>query len=113
FLQDEDRSRCRSFHEELEYGRWKDMDFVDPRLHALAQRLKARSFPQLLDEGEMYDWRSFVNQKLTGEGDWLNLDAYDHRLTQMAAEAVDNPAHLEILHALMAHGADVRMRYGI
>lgn len=113
FLQDADRSRCRSFHEELEYGRWREMDFGDARLRILAERLKARSFPQLLDEGEMLDWRSFVNQKLTSQGDWLNLENFEHRLSQLAAEAVDNPAQLEILHALMAHGQDVRSRYGI
>ena len=64
FLQDEDRTRCQFFHSEVQNGRWREMDFLDERLAVLTARMKARSFPALLDQQEIEAWQLFVKEKL-------------------------------------------------
>ncbi len=110
FLQDEDRSRCGYLHEELEGGRWRDVDFGDKRLDALAWRMKARSFPNMLDAEEAQKWQRFVADKLSSEGDWLNLTKYETRLQELLAEPVSAEAG-GVLAQLAEHAADLRTRY--
>ncbi len=111
FLQDEDRSRCAHLHELLRTGRWQALDYKDKRLHTLAQRMKARSFTGLLDEGELAPWREFVAGKLSGQGDWLSLRAYDERLEALAVSGSVDGDKLELLAQLAEHGQDLRLRY--
>lgn len=113
FLQDDDRSRCTALHEALGTGRWQELDYRDKRLHTLAARMKARSFPSLLDEEEQRQWRNFVMTKLEGEGDWLNLQNYEATITQLASEPDTTVEQHQILQKLAEHGADLRMRYGL
>ena len=93
------------------------MDFDDKRLQTLSQRLKARCFPHLLEPDEAATWQDFVINKLEGEGDWLNLREYEHRLEQMLLDeqSVDdvsvNTSRVNVLRALAEHGMDIRSRY--
>ena len=50
--QDADKSLCQHFHQSRRQGQWPQMDFADPRLQPLAERMKARSHPELLSVGE-------------------------------------------------------------
>ena len=110
FLQDDDRSRCDALHEGLKIGRWQDLDYRDKRLDTLARRMKARSFPAMLEAGEIDDWKAFVRSKLEGDGDWLSLPAFEASLNEMLAGDVSAEAH-NVLSHLVAHAQDLRMRY--
>ncbi len=111
FLQDEDRSRCSHLHEELTKGRWRDLDFDDGRLRTLAARMKARSFPAMLDGHEEADWRQFVTSKLTGDGDWLNLAGFESRLDELLLEPGVTAEKQAVLQRLAEHAGDLRTRY--
>jgi len=111
FLQDDDRSRCSYLHEELAAGRWREVDFKDKRLRTLAERMKARSFPAMLDPQEAAAWRSFVVDKLNGTGDWLNISAFEQRLHELALQEQVVQDHHQLLAALAEHAADIRTRY--
>ena len=113
FLQDDDRSRCHYLHEEVAAGRWREIDFADPRLRVLAARMKARSFPAMLDPEEAAAWRSYVSDKLTTTGDWLNISDYESRLNDLALDDQAVLRHHELLAALADHAADIRTRYQI
>ena len=110
FLQEDDRSRCDSLHENLKIGRWQDLDYRDKRLVTLAKRMKARSYPAMLEAGEIEDWKAFVRSKLEGEGDWLNLPTFEASVTEMLAADVSPDEHAVLSH-LIAHAQDLRMRY--
>ena len=112
FLQEEDRSRCRDVHASIAQGRWRDTDFSDERLRVLAQRMKARSFPALLDAPEIAQWVEFVGAKLTGEGDWLNLDRFENRLQELAQTDLSD-VQTQLLNDLAEHARDLRQRYHI
>ena len=122
FLQDEDRSRCADLHERLPRGQWQDLDYHDARLHTLAQRMKARSYPALLEPGEVNSWREFVSEKLDADGDWLNLKQFESRTRELLDEisaghqpgGEDAAAHRAmVLTNLLEHAADLRQRYQI
>ena len=87
------------------------MDFSDQRLGRLARRMKARSFPAMLDPKEASGWRSFVADKLTSEGDWLNIQAFEARLGELALDENVVRDRSDVLQQLAEHAADVRMRY--
>ena len=110
FLGDADRSRCETLQRLLAEGRWQDLDFADKRLVTLAGRLKARSFPELLDAGERADWQAFVRDKLhADEAPWLTLPRYRARLAEMRAES---PGDDPLLDSLEAHAARLEGQYG-
>ncbi len=110
FLGDADRSRCETLQRLLAEGRWQDLDFSDQRLVTLAGRLKARSFPELLDAGERADWQAFVRDKLhADEAPWLTLPRYRARLAEMRAES---PGDDPLLDSLEAHAARLEGQYG-
>jgi len=111
FLQDEDRSRCAYLHEELAQGRWREVDFNDPRLHILAQRMKARSFSELLDEQELSEWRNYLVDKLSGEGEWMTIEGFEARLNELSLNDQVMQDHYNVLQQLAEHAADIRTRY--
>ncbi len=111
FLLDEDRSRCQSLHTTLAEGRWQDMDFADQRLRVLAQRMKARSYPALLEADEQSNWQQFVASKLTQAGDWQTLAEFESRLQALAAAEHNSPAAQALLGSLAEHAVDIRTRY--
>jgi exodeoxyribonuclease-1 len=114
FLQDADRSRCASFLADLSKGDWNVPDFEDGRLFTLAQRLKARSFPERLDAHETAEWNEFVAGKLNAEaGDWRTLRKFFESLENARSEAAEsgNFRAMEILEALNAHGEELARRY--
>lgn len=136
FLDDADRSRSQALQRALDEGRWQDLDFADRRLRELAVRLKARSFPQLLNDSERADWHAFVRDKLSATGPWLGFAAYRERIAALHAERLGSAtgavAHesgspasaidggddgiardLGILEALSAHGERIAERYGL
>lgn len=117
FLQDEDRTRCQQLHSHLERGQWQDLDYRDARLHTLAFRMKARSFPGLLEPEELGQWREFVVGKLAGEGDWLALKQFEMQtqaLLDEASQTADgNENQAAVLTSLLEHAADLRNRYHI
>jgi exodeoxyribonuclease I len=110
FLLDEDRSRCDQFIREVGDGVWPQLDFRDKRLHELARRLKARSFPERLTQDEQAAWQTWVRDKLMAEkAPWRTLDAYEREIGLMRAEGL-SPA---LLDQLSAHGAAISTRYGL
>ena len=112
FLQDADRSRCDDFLEGIRQGEWLAQDFEDKRLHVLAGRLKARSFPELQTAEEAARWHEFVTAKLYAEGaDWQTLSAYVAALDEVRSEGVDSPRDVEILKSLDEHGRRLAERY--
>ena len=113
FLQDEDRSRCQHFHERRRQDEWPTMDFSDPRLMPLAQRMKARSRPDLLDPEEQMLWQDFVAGKLHGVGDWLNLQRFYARLDGLSAtlEAAGEVTKLAQMQQLREYGRALSERY--
>lgn len=111
FVSDADRSRSDALQRALSAGRWQDLDFGDERLHVLAGRLKARSFPQLMDADERAEWQGFVRDKLTADAaPWLTLSRYRERLDTLRAELGGLP---EALEALAAHGERLAAEYGM
>jgi exonuclease I len=114
FLPDADRGRAETLQGALEEGRWTDLDFRDRRLPLLAARLKARSFPALLDDGERADWDAFVREKLSSAGPWLGLDRYRARIDELMNERGQSSTRdAELLGALRAHGVDIAARYDL
>ena len=115
FLQDADRSRCDDLLSEVRSGGWKDLDFTDGRLHALAARLKSRSFPERQDADELAEWREFVTAKLyASDAPWTTLSAYVETLEQSRAEALERPASgrsVQLLDALLEHARLIAERY--
>ena len=113
FLQDEDRSRCQHFHERRRQDEWPTMDFSDPRLMPLAQRMKARSHPDLLDSEEQVLWQDFVAGKLHGVGDWLNLQRFYARLDELSTtlEAAGEVTKLAHMQQLREYGRALSERY--
>ena len=105
FLDDEDRSRCEDFNRGLVEGDWRDLDYKDKRLPVLASRLKARSFPELLEDDELQHWREFVSAKLNAGDDvpWRTLAQFEAEL-ETAEDA-------EVRSALEAHAKAVRQTY--
>lgn len=103
FLQEDDRSRCQTLQAALADGRWQDLDFGDERLVTLAERLKARSFPDWLSAAERADWQAFVCAKLRArEAPWLTLDGFYERLDALqAGELADD--QVLVLAALREH----------
>lgn len=116
FLKDEDRARCLDFRVALggdgrpdaQPAAWPgDMRFDDARLTVLQARLKARSFPQFLNDEERTRWQTFVDAKLNDEsGEWLALADLFERLNELDAEQsmpspvlADLRAHAERLGA--------------
>lgn len=114
FLQDGDRERCLALQESLRQGIWQDLDFDDGRLITLAQRLKARSFPQLLDDAERGDWHEFVRTKLqAADAPWRTLSGFHQELGEQRQEidVAPDPRREQILQALEDHAAQLEVRY--
>ncbi|MCP5179341.1 MAG: exodeoxyribonuclease I [Pseudomonadales bacterium] len=110
FLQDEDRSLCNDFVQEVEQGQWRVPPFRDARLPRLAMRIKARSFPELLDAAEQAEWTAFVRDKLAATRvPWRTLTAFETELAALRAEGVAP----ELVAQLEAHGRELRTRYGL
>jgi exodeoxyribonuclease I len=111
FLQDADRSRCQTLQQSLASGAWQDLDYTDPRLKALASRLKARSFAHWLDPAERSDWQAFIREKLAAEeAPWWTLARFRARVAALSAER-DCPD--PVLEQLAAHGARLARDYGL
>ncbi len=110
FLQDDDRSRCRAFHEGVAAGQWPQLDYRDKRLTKLVSRLKARSFAERQSPEEVARWQEFVRSKLQPEGDvpWRTLERFHRELDELA-EAGTAP---ELVRELGEYGAALRARYG-
>ncbi|MGE0622757.1 MAG: exodeoxyribonuclease I [Pseudomonadales bacterium] len=115
FLQDADRSRCDRFLEGVNEGGWVDLDYSDKRLHALASRLKARSFPERMTAEERQAWHDFVSEKLHADAaPWLTLPAFFENLERSQAELEERPAsgrERELLATLAEYGRDLNGRY--
>ena len=76
--------------------------------HQLRQRLKARTFADLLTSAEAADWHAFVRGKLADDSnDWLAVPAYFRRLDELTGSAP--PA---LLDELRRHGERVETTYG-
>ena len=113
FMQDEDKTRCQHFHQSRHQGQWPNMDFGDPRLQPLVQRMKARSHPELLDAAEQSQWQEFVASKLYGEGDWLNLEKFYTRLDELTLSLNEqgDASKLALLQQLRDHGTALSQQY--
>ena len=112
FLKDEDKARCESFNRELAEGRWRDLDYRDKRLKALAARLKARGFNDWLDAGEREAWRAWVRDKLGAEkAPWLTLRRFESDLEGLLASVTGRQR--EMLLELESYGRTLRTAYGL
>ena len=115
FLQDSDRSRCNSFLESVKAGKWEDLDYQDKRLPVLVQRLKARSFPELLDAREAGEWQDFVREKLNADqGAWRTFASYFEQIAGLREQVLageDPERRARLLDALQSHGETLQERY--
>jgi len=108
FLQDEDRSRCDAFVSGVAAGNWPQLDFSDKRLNKLVSRLKARSFPHLLQPEEADEWSDFVREKLTAEkAPWRTMASFESELESVRNEGVAP----ELVAQLQDHLRTLRERY--
>ena len=108
FLLDEDRSRCDQFVDAVGRGEWPQMDFRDKRLHKLVNRLKARSFPQLLQGDEPAEWSEFVRRKLSAEkAPWRTLTVFEAEVAAIRSEG----AAPELVSQLENHLEALRSQY--
>lgn len=110
FLQDDDRARCDRFVQSVGEGVWPEADFRDPRLKLLASRLKARSFPGQLSDGEALQWSEFVRSKLMAEkAPWRTLATFTAELDKLRLAG----NRLELLDRLQEHADGLKQRYNI
>lgn len=108
FLLDEDRSRCDAFISGVAAGDWPLLDFRDKRLNKLVSRLKARSFPHLLQPDEAGEWSDFVREKLTADkASWRTVAAFEAELSTIRNEGVAP----ELVAQLEDHLRGLRERY--
>ena len=59
------------------------------------------------------DWRRFVEEKLTGEGDWMSLARFEERLEKITGERDLDEQQYQLIHRLAEHAMDIRVRYEI
>ena len=111
FLQDEDRSRCLSFHQALERGEYPTLDFRDKRLAVLLERLKMRSFPEFASDQEKKDWSDWVGQKLLAEGDHLNLKKFQSEIEQLRKESLLPEKKHRLLDELLDYAQKLTLKY--
>ena len=113
FLRDDDRSRCLAFVEQVDEGDCEPLDFDDPRLFTLAERLKARQFPDQLSPEEAEGWRFFVGSKLhRAEAPWLTLPMLEARLKTLASDLpVTDERGRALLADLSAYAAELAASY--
>jgi exodeoxyribonuclease-1 len=114
FLKDSDRQRCTALQASLREGAWTDLDYDDGRLKTLAQRLKARSFPQLLDDTERGDWHEFVRSKLhASDAPWRTLARFRQEIGEEQAKltTTPDPRREQILQALHDHAEYLEAQY--
>jgi exodeoxyribonuclease-1 len=112
FLQEEDKARCNHLHKTIAEGEWQDMDFRDQRVQTLAQRMKARSYPEWMTEQDQGQWHEFVQEKLVSEGDWLNLPKFYQRMAELEATEL-TAGKLGLLESLKQHGQQLQQRYAL
>ncbi len=111
FFRDADRHRCQDFRSRLGGGEFARLDYDDARLATLAERARARSFPELLDDAGRSDWQAHVRERLGAtDAPWLTLAAFRERLAELRETA---PDRADLLDALAAHGDAVAARYGL
>jgi exodeoxyribonuclease-1 len=116
FLQDQDRDRCRSFHDQVEAGAWVDLDYVDNRLAPLVGRLKARSFADRMTQDERREWHEFVSAKLgADDAPWLTLARFSERISTLRDQLPEDPVRAERQTRLMTelgeHAALLQQKY--
>ena len=111
FLQDEDRSRCLSFHQALERSEYPTLDFRDKRLTVLLERLKMRSFPEFASDQEKKDWSDWVGQKLLAEGDHLNLKKFQSEIEQLRKESLLPEKKHRLLDELLDYARKLTLKY--
>ena len=75
--------------------------------------MKARSYPSMLEQSELGEWRSFVAEKLSSSGDWLNLATLEGRIDELSAEENLTADRHAVLERLAEHAGDLRTRYQI
>ncbi|MEM1232407.1 MAG: hypothetical protein AAGI15_17855, partial [Pseudomonadota bacterium] len=111
FLRDADRHRCQDFRARLGAGEFVTLDYDDSRLPQLAERARARSFPEHMDAPAQARWEEHVRTRL-GATDvpWLTLAAFRERLAEQRAR---HPDRQDLLDALAAHGDAVAERYAL
>jgi exodeoxyribonuclease-1 len=103
FFSDADRRRMQRLHDlspaELaaEHPR-----FEDPRLATLLFRMRARSWPETLSEGEREDWDAWRFERLTepAADSLLGIDAFEQRLAELRAARAADASALALLDAL-------------
>jgi exodeoxyribonuclease-1 len=83
--------------------------FNDPRLPALLFRMRARSWPETLSDGEREDWDAWRFERLTDPdaGGSLTIDAYEQRIAELRQSRADDAAALAVLDALEQWGEQV------
>ena len=110
FFSDADRRRMERLHQrppqELVQARPR---FDDPRLDTLLFRMRARSWPDTLSEGEREDWDAWRFERLTDPdaGASLTIDGFEQRLAELRHEHAAAPSILNLLDQLEAWAQQV------
>jgi exodeoxyribonuclease-1 len=83
--------------------------FEDPRLPTLLFRMRARSWPETLSDGEREDWDAWRFERLTDPdaGGSLTIDAYEQRIAELRGSRAGDAAALAVLDALEQWGEQV------
>jgi exodeoxyribonuclease-1 len=83
--------------------------FDDPRVATMLFRMRARSWPETLSEGEREDWDAWRFERLTDPeaGGSLTIDSYEQRISELREERAGDAAALVVLDALQAWAEQV------
>ena len=103
FFSDADRRRMEQLHtltpRELAQTQPR---FDDPRLPTLLFRMRARSWPESLTEGEREDWDAWRFERLTDPdaGGSLTIDGFEQRTAELRHEHATDRSTLDLLDDL-------------
>lgn len=89
---------------------WPDLEFDDPRMQIMYERLKARLCPEALSPAALKSWNQFVGERLTTEHPRrLTVEAYKRDVKKLL-EAEPSPSDKSILRDLEAYGIELDRR---
>ena len=111
FASDADRARCDELQRALRSNApWPDLEFRDPRMATLNERLKARLRPSSLAPDALTAWNQFVAARLhTEHSRRLTVNQYRSEVAEHLADS-PNARDESILRALDEYGVELERR---
>jgi exodeoxyribonuclease-1 len=111
FIPDADRACGEELQRSLRLkAPWPELEFRDPRMEVMYERLKARLRPETLSSDALKSWNHFVVERLTTEHPRrLTVEAF-RRDVNKRLEDVPSSRDESILRALGAYGIELERR---